>query len=134
MNLYNNKRQPGSSQILRIFKRIETGDIMYLLVWQLWNIIPSKTSVFTIAADQSNLLKSHPTTNAFFKIFNNFQNSCSTKQLRTAASNFSQKSWKYVMKRILVGQNMREPIHYSLFLSDESAINFLLWKSAHVFL
>ena len=38
------------------------------------------------------------------------------------------------MKRILVGQNMREPIHYSLFLSDESAINFLLWKSAHVFL
>ena len=83
-NLYNNKRQPGISQILRVFKRIEIGDAMCLFVWRLWNIIPSKTSIFTIAVDLKNLVKSDPTTYAFLKIFNNFQNSCFTKQLWTA--------------------------------------------------
>ena len=44
------------------------------------------------------------------------------------------------MKRIFVGQNVREPVNYLSFLPDGNAMNFLLWKvltakvkSVHVF-
>ena len=32
------------------------------------------------------------------------------------------------MKRIFVGQNIRKPVNYSPFLSDGSAINYILLK------
>ena len=32
------------------------------------------------------------------------------------------------MKRIFVGQNIRKPVNYSPFLSDRSAINYILLK------
>ena len=94
-------------------------------------IIPSITSIFTIAADQRNSLKSDPTPNVFLKIFNNFENSFpSTKQLWMAASSFPEKSWRYLVKRIFVGQNIRKPVSYSPFLSDGSAIIFILLKES----
>ena len=33
------------------------------------------------------------------------------------------------MKHIFVGQNILEPVNYSSFLPDTSAINYFLWKS-----
>ena len=65
----------------------------------------------------------------FLKICNNFENSFpSTKQLGTAASSFPQKGWWYLMKRIVVRENIREPVIYATFLSDGSTTNLLLWK------
>ena len=32
------------------------------------------------------------------------------------------------MKHMFVGQNMRELVNYSSFLSSGNAMNFLLWK------
>ena len=76
----------------------------------------------------------------FLKKFNNFENRFSMNQLWTAASSFPQTSWSYLMKRIFVAQNIREPINYLSFLPDRNAMNFILWKmlrakikSAHVF-
>ena len=76
-----------------------------------------------------------PYPNVFLKIFNNFENSFpSTKQLWMAASSFPEKSWRYLVTRIFVGQNIRKPVSYSPFLSDGSAIiiNFLKESRAKI--
>ena len=81
---------------------------MQLFVWRLGNIFPSKTTIFTIAADKRNLLKSNPITDIFLKMFNIFEKSrfISTKQLWTSSSVLLvfHKKWGCLMQHIFVGR------------------------------
>ena len=63
----------------------------------------------------------------FLKIFNNFEKSFPfTKQMWTPASSFPHKKLTIAYEAYL--QNIRKPVNYSPFLSDGSAINFILLK------